>query len=171
VVPGYKVGWLPGYNQFEAVSEVSSEEYKKYDTYWKAREKAHHILLAAMIKREVRIVAGSDSGGLVVVPGFGLHDELKSLNLGGMSPAQTLATATKNPADLMNSNAGSVEVGRRADLLILDKNPLLDIDNAKAIDTVILNGRVLGRDQLDAMLAVVKEANERSRKINIDKYL
>jgi len=171
VVPGYKVGWLPGYNQFEAVSEVSSEEYKKYDTYWKAREKAHHILLAAMIKREVRIVAGSDSGGLVVVPGFGLHDELKSLNLGGMSPAQTLATATKNPADLMNSNAGSVEVGRRADLLILEKNPLLDIDNAKAIDTVILNGRVLGRDQLDAMLAVVKEANERSRKINIDKYL
>jgi len=171
LIPGFKVGWLPGYNQFEATSAPSDDSYKKYDTFWRAREKAHHILLKAMIKRGVKIVAGSDSGGFLVVPGFALHKELHSLNLSGMNPAQTLATATRNPAELMNSNAGIIQVGRRADLVLLNENPLTDIKNTRKIDTVILNGRVYGRDQLNAMLAAVKKANENSRKINIDKYL
>ncbi len=171
LIPGYRIGWLPGFNQFEAVSDPSDAEYKEYDIYWRAREKAHHILLKAMIKRNVKIVAGSDSGGFLVVPGFALHKELQSLNQGGMSTAQTLATATKNPAVLMNSDAGSVEAGRRADLLLLNKNPLTDIKNTQAIDTVILKGRVFDRQALDAMLKAVKDANQRSRKVNIDDYL
>ncbi|WP_105215460.1 amidohydrolase family protein [Pseudoalteromonas sp. T1lg22] len=167
----YKVGWLPGYNQFEAVNDASEEAYKKSDTFWLAREKAHHILLKAMVRRGVKIVAGTDAGGNLVVPGFSLHDELSSLNLGGMNPAQTLATATRIPAELMKSNAGIIEPGRRADLLILNQNPLTDIGNTRSIDTVILNGRVFAREQLDAMLDAVKQANANSRKINIDKYL
>ncbi|HEY9031310.1 MAG TPA: amidohydrolase family protein [Kangiella sp.] len=166
----FKVGWLPGYNQFEATSDPSQEIYKKNDIFWKAREKAHHILLKAMVRRGVKIVAGTDSGANLVVPGFSMHDELTSLNLGGMSSAQTLATATKNPAELMNSNAGIIEAGRRADLVILNKNPLIDIENTRTIDTVILNGRVFDRGQLDAMLEAVKKANANSRKLNIDKY-
>jgi adenine deaminase len=71
---------------------------------------------------------------------------------------------------MMDSNAGVIAVGRRADLLILNANPLIDIGNTRAIDSVILNGRVFSRDQLDAMLTAVKKANESSRKINIDKY-
>ncbi|MCW9027824.1 MAG: amidohydrolase family protein [Kangiella sp.] len=166
----FKVGWLPGYNQFEATGDPEEEIYKKNDIFWKAREKAHHILLKAMVRRGVKIVAGTDSGANLVVPGFSIHDELRSLNLGGMSPAQTLATATRNPAELMNSNAGIIEAGRRADLVILNKNPLSDIENTRTIDTVILNGRVFDRSQLDAMLEAVKEANANSRKINIDEY-
>ncbi len=166
----FKVGWLPGYNQFEATSDPEEEIYKKNDIFWEAREKAHHILLKAMVRRGVKIVAGTDSGANLVVPGFSIHDELRSLNLGGMSPAQTLATATRNPAELMNSNAGIIEAGRRADLVILNKNPLSDIENTRTIDTVILNGQVFDRSQLDAMLEAVKEANANSRKLNIDKY-
>ena len=171
LIPGFKVGWLPGFNQFEATSHSHEQDYKEYDIYWTAREKAHHILLAAMIKRGVKIVAGSDSGGFLVVPGFALHKEIQSLSNGGMSPAQALATATKNPAELMKSNAGIIEAGKRADLVILNKNPLLDIQNTQTIDTVILNGRTLNRQQLDAMLEAVKEANEKSRKVDIGKYL
>ena len=167
---GYKVGWLPSYNQFEAVSDVTEERYKRNDIFWQAYVKAHHILLKAMVRRGVKLVAGTDSGGNVVVPGFSIHDELGSLNSAGMSTAQALATATINPAKLMHSNAGIIEVGRRADLVMLNKNPLVDIGNTRTIDTVILNGRVFGRDQLDAMLAAVKKANDNSRKINIDKY-
>ena len=167
----FKVGWLPGYNQFEATSAPSEEIYNKNDIFWQAREKAHHILLKAMVRRGVNIVAGTDAGANLVVPGFSMHDELTSLNMAGMSPAQTLATATKNPAELMKSNAGTIAVGRRADLVLLNKNPLSDINNTRAIDTVIVNGRVFGRDQLDAMLEAVKDANANSRKISIDKYL
>jgi len=166
----YKVGWLPSYNQFESVSDASTETYKKNDIFWQAREKAHHILLKAMALRDVKIVAGTDSGANLVVPGFSIHDELVSLNQAAMSTVQTLASATSTPADMMNSNAGSIDVGRRADLLILNENPLTDINNTRTIDTVILNGRVFTRDKLDAMLAAVKNANDRSRKINIDEY-
>lgn len=167
----YKVGWLPGYNQFELASDASDEMRTKDDIFWKAREKAHHILLKAMIRRDVNIVAGTDSGANLVVPGFSIHDELRSLNLAGMSPAQTLASATMKPASLMSSNAGIIEAGRRADLVILNQNPLSDIDNTRTIDTVILNGRVFERNQLDAMLEAVRKANANSRKINIDTYL
>ncbi|WMS86826.1 amidohydrolase family protein [Pleionea litopenaei] len=166
----FKVGWLPTYNQFEAVNDPVSDQYKKNDTFWRAREKAHHILLKAMIRRDVNIIAGTDAGANLVVPGFSLHDELSSLNRGGMTPAQTLATATANPAKLMKSNAGIIEEGRRADLVLLNKNPLEDINNTRSIDTVIANGRVYPREILDAMLKAVKQANEKSRKLNIDGY-
>ncbi|WJG09431.1 amidohydrolase family protein [Aliiglaciecola sp. LCG003] len=167
----FKVGWLPSYNQFELTSNASEKLRKENDIFWQAREKAHHILLKAMIRRGVKLVAGTDSGANLVVPGFSIHDELTSLNAAGMSPAQTLAAATQNPANMMNSNSGSIEAGRRADLLLLNRNPLVDIANTRTIDTVILNGRVFDRAKLDAMLEAVKKANGKSRKINIDKYL
>ena len=100
-----------------------------------------------------------------------MHDELSSLQSAGLSNAQALAAATINPAKLMGSNAGVIDTGKRADLLLLNKNPLINIKHTQEIDTVILNGRVLDRDKLDAMLAAVKQANEKSRKLNIDRYL
>ncbi|ACV26666.1 amidohydrolase family protein [Kangiella koreensis] len=166
----FKVGWLPGYNQFEPVADITEEEQRKSKVFWEAREKAHHILLKEMARRGVRLIAGTDSGGNLVVPGFSIHDELSSLNAAGMSTSQALASATSNPAKVMNSNAGVIEAGRRADFLILNQNPLIDINHTRSIDTVVLNGRVFERGQLDAMLAAVKDANERSRKLNIDEY-
>ena len=166
----YKVGWLPGYNQFEAETKPNTSAYQKSDEFWRARETAHHILLRAMVRRGVKIVAGTDSGGNLVVPGFSLHDELASLQRGGMSTSQALASATRVPAELMRSNAGWIAAGRRADLVLLNKNPLVAIENTKTIESVILNGRVFTREQLDAMLAAVVQANDNSRKINIDQY-
>lgn len=166
----YKVGWLPGYNQFEAETKPNTSAYQKSDEFWRARETAHHILLRAMVRRDVKIVAGTDSGGNLVVPGFSLHDELASLQRGGMSTSQALASATRVPAELMRSNAGRIATGRRADLVLLNKNPLVAIENTKTIESVILNGRVFTREQLDAMLAAVVKANDNSRKINIDQY-
>ncbi|NVJ51624.1 MAG: amidohydrolase family protein [Gammaproteobacteria bacterium] len=166
----FKVGWLPGFNQFEATAEVNTEQYRKSSLFWQAREQAHRILLQAMIQRGVRIVAGTDAGANLVVPGFSLHDELYALNQAGMTPAQALASATITPAQLMNSNAGIVQQGFRADLLILTNNPLQDIRNTRSIESVILNGRWLQREKLDAMLTAVKQANDNSRLINIDQY-
>lgn len=167
----FKVGWLPGYNQFELSPDASPERREKNDIFWRAREQAHHILLKAMVRRGVSIIAGTDAGANLVVPGFSLHDELASLNAAGMSTAQTLAAATRVPASMMNSNAGVIEAGHRADLVILNDNPLTAIANTRTIDTIILNGRVFDRQQLDAMLAAVKQANTNSRKLSIADYL
>jgi len=163
-------GWLPGSNKFQTYAGDTPEEVSLSRDFWDAREKAHHILLEAMVEGGVTILAATDANGWLMIPGFSLHDELQSLNRVGMSPAQTLYAATAAPAKQINNNAGVIEAGRRADLVLLNENPLANIENTTSIDTVIQNGRVLGRAKLDAMLEAVKAANAASRKFDIGKY-
>jgi imidazolonepropionase-like amidohydrolase len=87
-----------------------------------------------------------------------------------MSPAQILRSATVQPSQWLNNNAGEIESGRKANLVLLDKNPLLDIKNTKSINTVILRGRILDRTQLDNILTAVKQANNVSRQQDISQY-
>lgn len=163
-------GWLPGTNRFETWAGQTPEEIEGSMAYWNGYIGAHHILLDAMIDAGVTVLAGTDTGGWLVVPGFALHDELQTLQLRGMTPAEALRTATSAPAQRIRSNSGVVQVGRRADLLLLNANPLDDIANTKAIDTVILDGEVFDRAQLDAMLDAVKDANAESRRVDISAY-
>jgi imidazolonepropionase-like amidohydrolase len=89
-----------------------------------------------------------------VFPGFSLLDELVLMVKGGMSALNALRTATLNPAIFMNKEIdfGSVEVGKLASLVLLNKNPLENIENTKSIEAVILRGKVIDRTALDKML-------------------
>lgn len=164
-------GWLPGTNRFETWAGHTPEEIAGSNDYWNGYVGAHHILLDAMIESNVTVLAGTDTGGWLVVPGFALHDELETLQLRGMTPAQALQTATSAPARRIRNNAGIIQIGRRADLVLLNENPLEDIANTRSIETVILDGEVIDRAQLDAILDAVKSANEESRKVDISRYL
>ncbi len=168
--PSSGTSWLPGLNKFQTYAGETPKEIAQNKAFWDVREKAHYALLTAMVEGGVTILAGTDSNGWLMVPGFSLHDELQSLTLAGMSPAQAIYSATAAPAKLIDNNAGIIEAGRRADLVLLSANPLSDIQNTTAIDTVIVNGRVFNRQTLDAMLVAVKRANAASRKIAIEPY-
>ncbi|MBK7008724.1 MAG: amidohydrolase family protein [Saprospiraceae bacterium] len=103
-------------------------------------------LINRLNKKGVMMLAGSDFAGMpYVYPGISLHQELKLLTKAGLTNYQALKAATLNPAIFMDKEAvyGSVSVGKFADLLILDKNPFKDIENLRAISTVILKGRVM----------------------------
>ena len=78
----------------------------------------------------------------------------------GLTPAQVLHAATLGPAQYFGTadSIGTVTVGRRADLVILDADPLKDIANTELIRAVILRGRYLDRTQLDRMLAAAAAA-------------
>ena len=93
------------------------------------------------------LVTGTDSRP---VPGFGVHDELRLLVEAGLSPMASLQAATINSARALGwqDRIGTVEVGKVADLLVLDGDPLGDIGNTRRIWRVILGGRVLDRDAL-----------------------
>lgn len=169
--PSSGSGWLPGSNKFETYyADETAEEIAEGKQRWQDREKAHHILLQAMVENDVTILAGTDANGWLTVPGFSLHDELQTLAQAGMSPAQALYSATAAPAKRIRNNAGIIEAGRRADLVLLNKNPLTDIENTTAIETVILNGKVLDRSRLDAMLEAVSDANASSRNFDLSLY-
>ena len=91
-----------------------------------------------------------------------MHDELQLLVESGLTPMQALQAATKNAAEFSKQLdvLGTVEVGKIADLVILDANPLIDIRNTTKISTVIFDGRVHSREKLDKMLEAVKSNSE-----------
>jgi imidazolonepropionase-like amidohydrolase len=77
---------------------------------------------------------------------------------GGLTPAEVLRTATINPAVFLNkqNQLGTVEVGKLADLVLLDANPLADISNTRKINAVVANGRLLQRKDLNELLEKAK---------------
>jgi imidazolonepropionase-like amidohydrolase len=111
-------------------------------------------LIGKMNARGVKFLAGTDFPNPYVFPGFSLHDELSLMVKGGMPTIDALRTATINPAIFMNKKAdfGSVEIGKLASLVLLNKNPLENIDNTKTIETVIVRGKIYDRRALDLML-------------------
>jgi imidazolonepropionase-like amidohydrolase len=112
-------------------------------------------VIAKMQAAGIGILAGTDSAAPELVPGFSLHEELALLTQAGLSPMQALQAATKNPADFMgiSQKQGTIEVGKNADLVLLDANPLDDIRNTEKIRSVVIHGKLLDRASLDQTLA------------------
>lgn len=110
----------------------------------------------------LKILAGTDANDTYCFPGLSLHDELAELVKAGLSPAEALRAATLYPAEYfgLESTYGSIDNGKIADLLILNDNPLNNIENTKSIQTVIFNGQIYHREKLDELLeGVEKMAN------------
>ena len=109
-----------------------------------------------MHRAGVPLLAGTDMGVRLVYPGFSLHDELARLvDRVGLSPREALGTATLQPARFFGEEAegGTVAAGKRADLVLLDADPLADIRNTQRIRAVVRDGRLLSRGELDEILA------------------
>jgi imidazolonepropionase-like amidohydrolase len=116
-----------------------------------AREASLAVLLH---KAGVRLLAGTDAVTDYCVPGFALHDELALLVKAGLSPGEALRTATLNPAEFLGleKDLGSIAIGKRADLVLLERNPLNDIHNTTSVWGVIRRGQYFTRAELDRML-------------------
>lgn len=108
-------------------------------------------LVRAFVKAGVRVLAGTDSGVAGVAPGYSLHQELQALARAGLTNAEILEAATVRPIEWLGfaGDRGTVEVGKRANLLLLSADPLLDIRNTRAIAAVVHDGRVSMRAELD----------------------
>jgi imidazolonepropionase-like amidohydrolase len=94
-----------------------------------------------------------------MVYGWTLHRELENLVGAGVSPYQAVLAATRNPAEFFGARQewGTVEIGRRADLVLLAANPLADIKNSTRIDGVWIGGRWLPRAELDRMIDAARQ--------------
>lgn len=120
----------------------------------RALQQAMRITRAAR-QAGVQFLAGTDSGGVpYLYYGFSLHDELVLLVETGFTPMEALQAATRNAAEFLGfQDAGTIETGKRADLVLLAADPLADIHNTEKIEAVVLGGNFLNRQELDMLLA------------------
>jgi hypothetical protein len=102
----------------------------------------------------VKMIAGSDSGGGFVVPGFGLHYEFDLLEQAGLSPLDVLQMTTLNGAKFLDREAtmGSVAEGKNANLVLLSANPMASVQNLHKITGVVRAGTYHSAEALDGML-------------------
>jgi len=148
--------WVP--------QQVSSWRNTKNNLLSEARvsreQRLEHIavrrrFIKALYGAGVPFLLGSDAPQLWNVPGFSAHRELVALIAAGLTPYQALLTGTVSVAKHMKEEgrAGIVRSGARADLILLDANPLADIAHSMRISGVVVNGRWIGSAERERMLA------------------
>ncbi len=168
IITSRGIGWLPDVNIYRWPNEWDETKRHKSVVYWNAYSKAQHIVLDALLKKGVPIMVGTDTNVPVIVPGFSIHDEMKALNTAGMQPSHVLASATTIPSKWMHTNTGEISPDFKANLVLLRDNPLENISATKSIEMVIVNGRMLSRNDLDQILRSVKTANDNSRHVSLN---
>jgi len=117
-------------------------------------------LIAELYAAGATVLLGSDAPQVFNVPGFSLHRELKLYVEAGLTPWQALHTGTAAAAAFLGSDAGVVAPGRAADLVLLDADPLTDIDNTRRIHGVMLRGRWYPRADIAARLAPLAHGDD-----------
>ena len=128
-----------------------------------ASERQHYIalrnkMLMALHDAGAKLLIGPDSPQFFLVPGFATHRELQSFVDAGLTPYEAIEAATQNPgeyiAEIMKTprDFGTMEPGMRADLLLLDANPLESVANLSKRAGVMVRGRWLPQSELSKML-------------------
>ncbi|WP_373074684.1 amidohydrolase family protein [Zeaxanthinibacter enoshimensis] len=121
-------------------------------------------MIKPMQQAGVPLLAGSDSGAFnsYVYPGESLWGELQFMVRAGLSPSEALATSVINGPRFFDVTTayGSVAGGKRADLLILEKNPLEDINHLQSMTMVIAGGTVFDKEKLGELLESVKNNSQ-----------
>jgi cytosine/adenosine deaminase-related metal-dependent hydrolase len=169
--------YQPAANRYK--NGFSPNEYSQIRTSLAFQRK----LLKALFDAGVPLMCGTDAPEVGPLPGFGIHDELQEFVNDGLTPYQALQTATVNVARYLrhSSELGTVEAGKRADLVLLEGNPLAAIASTRRVVGVMVRGEWLPQSQLARMVEDVPASYQRelrrvkmelrSDPVAADKYL
>jgi imidazolonepropionase-like amidohydrolase len=112
-------------------------------------------------KNGVGLLLGSDGPQVFNVPGFSVHHELKYMVDAGLTPYQALQSGTVNVAKYFNlKNTGMIKTGYVSDLVLLDANPLENIENTKKIAGVMLGNYWLPKQEITAELKKLEKSKQ-----------
>jgi len=139
---GVKVdlGWLKpslGPNQL-ALLEAANTDRRIAQTFYGIQARN----LAKLNAAGVRITLGTDGNRA-----WAAHEEMQDMVVAGMTPMQVIVAATRNSAEFLRMDSGTLQPGKSADFIVLDANPLDDITNTRLISAVVLRGAAVDRSQ------------------------
>jgi hypothetical protein len=154
----FERGYLGSFRQGEEKHQV---QFKGIEDLAAFKYGIDRWVLVELQKAGILLLLGTDSGtgGMGIVPGYSIHDELRILVENGFSPYEAIATGTVNASAVAEQmvderDFGTVEVGRRADLLLVNENPLENIGAIRDLRGVMAAGRWYSREELDQMIAI-----------------
>lgn len=118
-------------------------------------------ILKALHQAGVPIIFGTDAPQQFSVPGFSIFHEMKVMLDAGLSPYEIIRSGTKTAGDYFKDKAqfGTVAVGQRADLILVNGNPLKDISNTAKRSGVMVRGRWLSEEEIQKRLESIADAN------------
>lgn len=150
-VPQQVAGWRANKDNILANLPVPREQRMEFIALRRRFVKALH-------EAGVPFLLGSDAPQIWNVPGFSAHRELGALVAAGLTPYEALRTGTVNVAKFIGEEgrAGIVRPGARADLILLDANPLQDVANTLRISGIVVNGRWISGDDRARRLAALE---------------
>ncbi|MGD8564462.1 MAG: amidohydrolase family protein [Desulfarculaceae bacterium] len=135
--------------------------FKGYEAFAPFKYRMEQMLLRKLKQAGVRLLLSTDagSGGMGIVPGFSLHDELEILVRNGFTPYEAIAAGTINASKTIKAMIGKddfgvIVEGKRADLILVNKNPLEDVANIKELRGVMAAGRWYDKAALQKMLTL-----------------
>lgn len=144
--PQIRDQWIAAKKNLTSNPQYDSERLKRFIAL--RRELIHECQ-----RNGVGLLLGCDAPQIFNVPGFSTHHELEYLVLSGLSPLEALQTGTLNVAKYLGrSDSGVIRQGAAADLVLLDANPLADIGNTRLISGVMIDGRWMDKQFIEAEL-------------------
>ncbi len=153
-------GVASGVNRWVQQTDGRSAALPQPDAGWPVIEMRRR-LIKELHDAGVPVLLGTDSPQIFSVPGFSIHREMQVMVESGLTPYQVLHAGTAAVADFLGAeDFGRVAVGQRADLVLLNANPLDDIGHFADSDGVMVNGVWLSRSDIDARLAEIEALME-----------
>ncbi len=149
--------WAPPNNYYlERFGKGKAPEFQRM---WRF----HKRIVSEMHREGVPVLLGTDSMVTGTIPGFSVPEELRNLVEVGLTPFEALQTATRNAAIFLDAadQFGTVAVGSRADLLLLNANPLTEVGNVTDKSGVMIRGVWLPQAEIEKMLSGLPEAYAR----------
>jgi imidazolonepropionase-like amidohydrolase len=142
--------WTNAYNNLRTQASVTPQSCERFIA-------VRRQIMKALLDGGVKFLLGSDAPQVWNVPGFSTHREAEQMVAAGFTPYQVLESGTRNVAEYFGAanEFGTVAQGKRADLLLLDANPLQNIENTTRIAGVMIRGYWHDRADLDQKLAAL----------------
>jgi imidazolonepropionase-like amidohydrolase len=146
---------------FHQGKEKHQVQFRGNEDFASFKYRVERVLLSELRAAEIDLLLATDSGtgSMGIVPGFSIHDELRILTESGFTPYEAITTGTIDASKVVKTmtgveDFGTIQVGKRADLILVNGNPLEDVGHIQDPLGVMAAGRWYSKETLEKMIAV-----------------